>query len=95
MIKTFFLYLGYALATMTVTSVSYLNLAPQFGSNPLKKEKIEYEKLTNFEDGIFINSESTPLMTGEVSTWDFFKSDSLRKPKILKLKKLVILFLIN
>ena len=64
MIKTFFLYLGYALATTAVTSVSYLNLAPQFGSNPSKKEKIEYEKLTNFEDGIFINSENTPLMTG-------------------------------
>ena len=88
MIKTFFLYLGYALATTAVTSVSYLNLAPQFGSNPSKKEKIEYEKLTNFEDGIFINSESTPLMTGEVSTWDFFKSDSLRKPKNLETEKI-------
>ena len=88
MIKTFFLYLGYALATTAVTSVSYLNLAPQFGSNPSKKEKIEYEKLTNFEDGIFINSEDTPLMTGEVSTWDFLKSDSLRKPKNLETEKI-------
>ena len=72
MIKTFFLYLGYALATTAVTSVSYLNLAPQFGSNPSKKEKIEYEKLPNFEDGIFINSESTPLMTGESFNLGFF-----------------------
>ena len=88
MIKTCFLYLGYALTTAAVTSVSYINLAPQFGSNPSKKEKIEYEKLTNFEDGIFINSESTPLMTGEVSTWDFFKSDSLRKPKSLETEKI-------
>ena len=84
MIKTCFLYLGYALTTAAVTSVTYLNLAPQFGSNPSKKEKIEYEKLTNFEDGIFINSEDTPLMTGEVSTWDFFRGDSLRKPKNLE-----------
>ena len=85
MIKTFFLYLGYALATTAVTSVSYLNLAPQFGSNPSKKEKIDYEKLTNFENGMFINSEYTPLMTGEISTWDFFKSDSLRKPENLEI----------
>ena len=38
MIKTFFLYLGYALATTAVTSVSYINLAPQFGSNPSKEK---------------------------------------------------------
>ena len=88
MIKTFFLYLGYALATTAVTSVSYLNLAPQFGSNPSKKEKIDYEKLTNFENGMFINSEDTPLMTGEISTWDFFKSDSLRKPENLETEKI-------
>ena len=88
MIKTFFLYIGYALATATVTGVSYLNLAPQFGSNPSSKEKIEYEEHINFENGIFINSENTPLMTGKVSTWDFFKSDSLRKPKNLKTEKI-------
>ena len=45
MIKTFFLYLGYALATMTVTGVSYLNLAPQFGSNPSKKKKLNTKSL--------------------------------------------------
>ena len=88
MFKTFFLYLGYALATTAVTSVSYLNLAPQFGSNPSKKAKIGYEKLTNFENGMFINSEDTPLMTGEISTWDFFKSDSLRKPENLETEKI-------
>ena len=27
-------------------------------------------------------------MTGEVSTWDFFKSDSLRKPKNLETEKI-------
>ena len=88
MIKTFFLYFGYALATAALTGVSYLNLAPQFGSNPSSKEKIEYEKLINFENGSFINSENTPLMTGEVSTWEFFKRDSLRKPKNLKTEKI-------
>ena len=88
MIKTFFLYLGYVLATTVLTSVSYLNLAPQFGSNPSKKEIIEYEKLTNYENGIFINSEDTPLMTGKVSTWDFLKDDSIRKPENLKTEKI-------
>ena len=88
MIKTFFLYIGYALVTATVTGVSYLNLAPQFGSNPSSKEKIEYEKFINFENGSFINSENTPLMTGEISTWEFFKKDSLRKPTNLKTEKI-------
>ena len=88
MIKTFFLYLWYALATTAITSVPYLNLAPQFGSNPSKEEKIEYEKLPNFENGTFINFEDTPLTTGKISIWDFFKSDSLRKPENLKTEKI-------
>ena len=71
MIKTFFLYLGYALAT-SCNKCFLFKLSTSIWIKPSKKEKIEYEKLTNFENGIFINSEDTPLMTGEVSTWDFF-----------------------
>ena len=69
MIKTFFVYLGYALAAATITGVSYLNLAPQFGSNPSKEENIKYDKLFNYKNGNFINNEDTPLMTGKVSAW--------------------------
>ena len=81
MIKTFFLYTVYILATAAVTGVSYLNLAPQFGSNPTSSDQKQYEKFSNYRNGIFMNQEETPVMTGEVSTWDFFKSDSMRKPK--------------
>lgn len=88
MIKTFFVYLGYALAAATITGVSYLNLAPQFGSNPSKEENIKYDKLFNYKNGNFINNEDTPLMTGKVSTWEFFKSDSLRKPENLQTEKI-------
>ena len=72
MIKSFFIYLGYSIAAVTFTGFSYLNLAPQFGSNPSAKDISEYEKLFNYENGSFINTEDTPLMTGEISTWDFF-----------------------
>ena len=89
MIKTFFIYLGYSIATVFFTGFSYLNLAPQFGSNPSAKERGEYEKLFNYEDGSFINIEDTPLMTGDISTWDFFKSDSQRKPENLETEKLL------
>ena len=92
MIKTFFIYLVYSIVTVTFTGISYLNLAPQFGSNPSVKESREYEKLFNYEHGSFINAEETPLMTGEISTWDFFKSDSLREPQNLEIEKIDISF---
>ena len=88
MIKTILLYTGYVLATAVVTGVSYLNLAPQFGSNPSSLEKKQYAELSNYKDGSFINNEKTPLMTGDVSTWDFFKNDSMRKPKNLTPRKI-------
>ena len=81
MIKTFFLYTVYVLATVAITGVSYLNLAPQFGSNPTSSDQKRYKQFSNYKNGSFINLEKTPLMTGKISTWDFFKSDSMRKPK--------------
>ena len=44
MIKTFFLYTVYILATAAVTGFAYLNLAPQFGSNPTSSDQKQYEK---------------------------------------------------
>ena len=95
MINTFFLYLSYSVATIAFTSFCYLNLAPQFGSNPSAKERSKYENLFNYEDGNFINDEFTPLMTGEFSTWDFFKSDSLREPEKIETKKIDHSFFTN
>ena len=95
MIKSFSIYIGYFIATTTFIGISFLNLAPQFGSNPSAKEKIEYEKLFNYENGSFINAEDTPLMTGEISTWNFFKSDPLREPEKLKTEKIDRSFFTN
>ena len=57
-----------------------MNLAPQFGSNPTAMQLQQYELFSNFKEGSFKNIEPTPVMTGEVSTWDFFKKDSNRQP---------------
>ena len=50
MIKTILLYTGYVLATAVVAGVSYLNLAPQFGSNPSSLDKKQYTELSNYKD---------------------------------------------
>ena len=60
--------------------VLFINLAPQFGSNPSSEQKVFYDSFPNYSKSGFENFEPTPMMTGEISTWDFFKEDSLRKP---------------
>jgi len=57
-----------------------VNLAPQFGSNPTSIQKNYYETFFNYKDGSFKNLEETPVMTDDLSTWDFFKNDSNKKP---------------
>ena len=76
MIKTFFIYLGYSIAAVAFTGFSYLNLAPQFGSNPSAKKRIEYEKLLTMKMEALLILKIHLFMTGNISTWDFFKSDS-------------------
>ena len=81
MIKSFFLYTSYTLVTLAIVVVSFVNLAPQFGSNPTSEQIKYYGTFPNYRDGGFESLEKTPMMTGEVSTWEFFKNDTNRKPK--------------
>ncbi len=73
-------YIAYTIVTLFLTAILFYNLAPQFGSNPSEIQKQRYKSFLNFEDNSFKNTEPTPIMTGKVSTWDFFKRDSNRQP---------------
>jgi len=65
----------------------FINLAPQFGSNPSSEQKVLYNSFSNYSEGGFENVEPTPMMTGEISIWDFLKEDSSRKPRSTILPK--------
>ena len=80
MIQSFLLYVTYAILALVVIIITFLNLAPQFGSNPTKQQIKTYETFKNFKDGGFESLEETPMMTGEVSTWDFFTNQENRRP---------------
>ena len=80
MIQSFLLYITYTILALTVIIITFLNLAPQFGSNPTKQQIKTYETFKNFKDGGFESLEETPMMTGEVSTWDFFTNQENRRP---------------
>ncbi len=80
MIKSILIYIFLILIMLIVFAVAFVNLAPQFGSNPTSEQKKHYETFSNFNKGSFKNLEYTPVMTDEVSTWDFFKKGSERKP---------------
>ena len=73
MIKSFFLYTSYTLVTLAIVVVSFVNLAPQFGSNPTSEQIKYYGTFPNYRDGGFESLEKTPMMTGEVSTWEFLR----------------------
>ena len=87
MIKSIIYTLTYIIFFIVVAIVLFINLAPQFGSNPSSEQKVFYDSFPNYSKGGFENFESTPMMTGEISTWDFFKKDSSRKPKSAILPK--------
>ena len=81
MIQNILLYTAYAIAIAALIITSFINIAPQFGSNPTYEQKKYYENFPNYFEGGFKSIEETPMMTGELSTWDFFKKDSNRLPK--------------
>ena len=81
MIQSVILYISYAIATIALVILSFINIAPQFGANPTIEQKRFYETFPNYEEGGFKSLEETPMMTGELSTWDFFKKDSSRQPQ--------------
>jgi len=81
MIQNILLYTAYAIAIAALIITSFINIAPQFGSNPTSEQKKYYGKFPNYKEGGFKSIEETPMMTGELSTWDFFKKDSTRQPQ--------------
>ena len=70
----------YILLSFVLVIVLFINISPQFGSNPNKPQKLFYSKFKNFESGEFRNNEPTALFTDEMSFWDFFKTELNREP---------------
>ena len=79
----------YIITSITFVIIGFVNLSPQFGSNPPKKDIKSFTELDNFKDGEFMNLEETEMMTGEMPMSEFFKKDSSRRPQFnLKPKKI-------
>ena len=72
--------MSYVITVPVTLILLFINLNPQFGSNPKKIEKKYYSGYSNYEDGEFKNKESTALFTDEMSFWDFFKTEINREP---------------
>ena len=68
MIKSILLYVSYAILFITFIVISFINLAPQLGSNPSSVQNSSYESLANYNEGEFKNLGETPMMNGEIST---------------------------
>ena len=79
----------YIITSITFIIIGFVNLSPQFGSNPPNKDIKSFTELDNFKDGEFMNLEETEMMTGEMPMSEFFKKDSSRRPQFnLKPKKI-------
>ena len=72
--------MSYVITVPFTLILLFINLSPQFGSNPKKIEKEYYSGYSNYEDGEFKNKEATALFTDEMSFWDFFKTEINREP---------------
>ena len=65
----------YALLTLLVVTTLFINISPQFGSNPSRSQRQFFSSFKNFENGEFKNNEPTALFTDEMSFWDFLKQN--------------------
>ena len=65
--------IGLVLFALSVFTALFINLSPQFGSNPSFTQKRFYSTLDNYVDGEFKNHEPTKLFTEEMSMGNFFK----------------------
>ena len=81
MLKSILRYTIFLLVTLSIIIIFFINLSPQFGSNPTSEDKNFYNTFPNYSKNEFMSLEKTPVMTGEVSTWDFFKNDENRRPR--------------
>ena len=70
----------YILLALSISVTAFINLSPQFGTNPTKGQKKTYAKFSNYNNGEFQNLEEFVLKTGDMPMSEFFNSDSDRKP---------------
>ena len=70
----------YVLIVLSSSIVAFINVSPQFGSNPNSKQKQFYSTFPNYMDGEFKNLEQTIMVTSDMPMTNFFKRDSNRVP---------------
>ena len=61
--------------------ILFINISPQFGSNPSSEQINRYEAFSNFNEDGFQNLEETPMFTEDVSVWDYFKDEMIAPSK--------------
>ena len=66
---------------LSVFTGLFINLSPQFGSNPSSYQKKLYSRDGNYVNGEFKNDEPTKLFTEEMSMANFFKDHPNQVPK--------------
>ena len=66
----------YAIIIIIFSVAAFINLSPQFGTNPTQAQKKIYSNYPNHIDGEFENLQNTPMLTEDISYLDFFKEDT-------------------
>ena len=72
--------LSYILISLSSLIIAFINLSPQFGSNPNKEQKKYYSTFPNYKNNEFNNQENTLMVTADMPMSNFFKRDSSRIP---------------
>ena len=80
-IKSIIYYTLLVLLAFIVIIILFINISPQFGSNPSNEQINKYETFSNFNEDGFQNLEETPMFTEDVSGWDFFKDEMVSPSK--------------
>ena len=80
MVKKLFTMIIYILVALSISVTAFINLSPQFGTNPSKDQKQLYANYSNYENGEFQNVEEFILMTEDMPMSEFFRNDSNRVP---------------
>ena len=70
----------YILVALSISVTAFINLSPQFGSNPTAAQKRLYANYSNYENGEFQNIEEFIMMTEDMPMSEFFRGDSNRIP---------------
>ncbi len=72
------------LLVVAIIAILFINLSPQFGANPSKKQALQYENLDYYEDGKFSNLIPTNMdmdfLEAVKMLPEFFKNDPTRRP---------------